>query len=189
MFARGHVPSAPIATLAAIGISTTLSVGSYSSGTMPTSYGFTGQRADAASGLDYYGSRYYDPLAGQFTSADSLLPGGGYDLWSLSRYAYVEGNPENRTDPSGHCFCDVPGTGDNFFPQSGGRLLDGNTGDVYYGPSYTQSYHLASWTSRPHQYQPYRPYRAPAPAVTPRPAPAAGPPKPAPPKPPQPPVS
>ncbi len=30
MFARGHVPSAPIATLAAIGVSTTLSVGSSS---------------------------------------------------------------------------------------------------------------------------------------------------------------
>ncbi|HXM54004.1 MAG TPA: RHS repeat-associated core domain-containing protein [Candidatus Dormibacteraeota bacterium] len=73
----------------------------YSSGTMPTTYGFTGQRADSASGLDYYGSRYYDPLAGQFTSADDVLPGGGFDLWGLSRYAYVEGNPENRIDPTG----------------------------------------------------------------------------------------
>jgi RHS repeat-associated protein len=74
----------------------------YSSGTMPTSYGFTGQRADAASGLDYYGARYYDPLAGQFTSGDSVVPGGGFDLWGLSRYAYVEGNPTDRTDPTGH---------------------------------------------------------------------------------------
>jgi RHS repeat-associated protein len=74
----------------------------YSSGTMPTSYGFTGQRSDAASGLDYYGARYYDPLAGQFTSADSVVPGGGFDLSGLSRYAYVAGNPENRTDPTGH---------------------------------------------------------------------------------------
>jgi RHS repeat-associated protein len=74
----------------------------YSSGTMPTSYGFTGQRADSASGLDYYGARYYDPLAGQFTSGDSLLPGGGLDLWGLSRYAYVGGNPIVQTDPSGH---------------------------------------------------------------------------------------
>jgi RHS repeat-associated protein len=57
----------------------------YSSGTMPASYGFTGQRSDATSGLDYYGARYYDPLAGQFTSADSVVPGGGFDLWSLSR--------------------------------------------------------------------------------------------------------
>jgi RHS repeat-associated protein len=74
----------------------------YSSGTMPGTYGFTGQRADALSGLDYYGARYYDSLAGQFTSADTVVPGDGYDLWGLSRYAYVQGNPENRTDPSGH---------------------------------------------------------------------------------------
>src|SRR5262249_11286976 len=61
-----------------------------------------GQRSDAASGLDYYGARYYDPLAGQFASADNVLPGGGLDLLGLSRYAYVEGNPEGRTDPTGH---------------------------------------------------------------------------------------
>jgi len=74
----------------------------YSSGSMPTTYGFTGQRSDATSGLDYYGARYYDPLAGQFTSGDSMVPGGGLDLWGLSRYAYVEANPEDRTDPTGH---------------------------------------------------------------------------------------
>jgi RHS repeat-associated protein len=74
----------------------------YSSGTMPTTYGFTGQRSDSASGLDYYGARYYDPLAGQFTSGDGVLPGDGFDLWGLSRYTYVGGNPTVRTDPSGH---------------------------------------------------------------------------------------
>ncbi|HLJ81070.1 MAG TPA: RHS repeat-associated core domain-containing protein, partial [Ktedonobacterales bacterium] len=57
-----------------------------------------------ATGLDYYNARYYDPLASQFTTADSVLPGGGYDPLGLSRYAYVEGNPETRTDASGHCF-------------------------------------------------------------------------------------
>ncbi len=70
----------------------------YSSGTMPTSKGFTGQRADAATGLDYYEARYYDPAAGQFTSADSVVNGP-------SRYAYVGGNPETATDPSGHLPC------------------------------------------------------------------------------------
>lgn len=74
----------------------------YSNGTMPTDYGFTGQRADNATGLDYYNARYYDPVAGQFISADVILPGGGYDIWGLSRYAYVEGNPVARTDPSGN---------------------------------------------------------------------------------------
>ncbi len=68
----------------------------FQSGTLPTDQGFTGQRSDATSGLDYYGARYYDPVAGQFTSADTTLAGG------LNRYAYVGGNPESATDPSGH---------------------------------------------------------------------------------------
>ena len=66
----------------------------YTSGTMPTSKGFTGQRADAVSGLGYYGARYYDPVAQQFTEADTANDG-------LSRYAYVRGNPETFTDPTG----------------------------------------------------------------------------------------
>src|SRR6185312_1759997 len=52
-------------------------------------------RADSASGLDYYGARYYDPTLGQFTSADTVSDG-------LNLYAYVNGNPETFTDPSGH---------------------------------------------------------------------------------------
>jgi RHS repeat-associated protein len=81
----------------------------YTSGIVPTDRGFTGQIADATSGLDYYGARYYDSVAGQFASADTMLPGGGFDVWGLSRYAYVEGNPVIHTDPTGHrlvCECD-----------------------------------------------------------------------------------
>jgi RHS repeat-associated protein len=74
----------------------------YASGAMPTDYGFTGQRGDAVSGLDYYRARYYDPVPGQFTSADKVLPGGGFNLWGLSRYAYTRGNPVTRIDPTGH---------------------------------------------------------------------------------------
>ncbi len=76
----------------------------YASGTMPTDYGFTGQHGDSITGLDYYVSRYYDPVVGQFTSADSTLPENGYNPWGLSRYAYVQGNPETMTDPDGHCW-------------------------------------------------------------------------------------
>ncbi len=69
----------------------------FQSGTLPTDRGFTGQRADAAtSGLDYDNARYYDPVAGQFTSADTTLAGG------FNRYGYVAGNPETWVDPSGH---------------------------------------------------------------------------------------
>ncbi|HEX8967830.1 MAG TPA: RHS repeat-associated core domain-containing protein, partial [Chloroflexota bacterium] len=68
----------------------------YQSGTLPGTRGYTGQRADAATGLDDYGARYYDPLAGQFISADTTLAGG------LNRYAYVAGNPTTYIDPTGH---------------------------------------------------------------------------------------
>lgn len=83
----------------------------YTSGTLPTSKGYTGQRADAATGLDYYGARYYDSVLGQFTSADDVLPGDGLDPWGLSRYAYVEGNPIARNDKDGHClpWCIIAG--------------------------------------------------------------------------------
>jgi RHS repeat-associated protein len=67
----------------------------YTTGTMPTTKGDTGQRADAASGLDYYNARYYDPATDQFASADNAAAG-------LNRYAYVAGNPETATDPTGH---------------------------------------------------------------------------------------
>lgn len=71
----------------------------YSNGTLPTSKGFTGQRADSASsGPDYYGARYYDPVLGQFASADTVADG-------LNRYGYVHGNPTTLSDPSGHRIC------------------------------------------------------------------------------------
>jgi RHS repeat-associated protein len=93
----------------------------YSSGVVPTDYGFTGQRVDATTGLSFYEARYYDPVAGQFVSADSITPGGGYDPWGLSRYAYTRGNPTSRTDPSGH---DDFGGGDF----SGGDFSGGDFG-------------------------------------------------------------
>jgi RHS repeat-associated protein len=34
----------------------------YTSGTMPTRKGFTGQRQDATSGLDYHSAQYYDAV-------------------------------------------------------------------------------------------------------------------------------
>jgi RHS repeat-associated protein len=97
----------------------------YSSGTMPTLLGFTGQRQDLLTGLYYYGARYYDPVAGQFISADTLLPGGGYNPWGLSRYAYVLGNPVSFTDPTGHAIEDPAEEGDGGGGPTGG---DGGVG-------------------------------------------------------------
>ncbi len=91
----------------------------YSSGTMPTDIGFTGQRGDSATGLDYYNARYYDPVVGLFISADTVLPGNGFDPWGLSRYAYVQGNPETLTYPTGRRFAP---------PIPGGCSADGSCG-------------------------------------------------------------
>ena len=33
-----------------------------------------------------------------------MLPGGGFNPWGLSRYAYVAGNPETHIDADGHCW-------------------------------------------------------------------------------------
>jgi RHS repeat-associated protein len=96
MLGSALVALASNGTMQASELYTPYGIPRYTSGTMPGSYGFTGQRADGATGLDYYNARYYDPVAGQFTAAD-IDPGGG-----LNRYAYVGDNPATRTDPSGH---------------------------------------------------------------------------------------
>jgi RHS repeat-associated protein len=60
----------------------------------PTAMGYTGQWADTTTGLDYYHARYYDPVTGQFTGADSVTDG-------LNRYGYVGGNPTPRPSRQG----------------------------------------------------------------------------------------
>ena len=49
----------------------------YTSGSAPTSFRFTGQRVDSYINLLWYGSRWYDPALGRFTSPDSIVPGVG----------------------------------------------------------------------------------------------------------------
>ena len=73
----------------------------FTSGTTPTSYRFTGQREEAALGLYFYNTRWYDPALGQFLSPDTLVPEAGNAL-DHHRYAYVRFNPLKYTDPSGH---------------------------------------------------------------------------------------
>jgi RHS repeat-associated protein len=73
----------------------------YTYGTTPTSYHFTGQRLESGIGLYYYGARWYDPAAGRFIQADSIIPlQQGVQGWD--RYAYANNNPLNYTDDSGH---------------------------------------------------------------------------------------
>jgi RHS repeat-associated protein len=70
----------------------------YTNGTWATQKAFTGQYGDPTTGLDYYNARYYDPVPGQFASADTWADGG------LNRFGYVGGNPATRTDPTGHAW-------------------------------------------------------------------------------------
>lgn len=72
----------------------------YSPGNTGTTRGFTGQYSDSLSGLDYYNARYYDPVAGVFVSADTVQG----NFAGMNPYAYVGGNPETYSDPTGHMF-------------------------------------------------------------------------------------
>ncbi len=58
---------------------------------MSVRHTYTGKEKDAT-GLYYYGARYYDPALGRFTTPDSIVQ-NLYDPQMLNRYAYVRNNP------------------------------------------------------------------------------------------------
>jgi RHS repeat-associated protein len=69
----------------------------------------TGKERDTESGNDYMFARYYNSATGRFLSPDwsakvEPVPYAKLgDPQSLNLYSYVENNPLNRTDPTGHC--------------------------------------------------------------------------------------
>jgi len=71
-----------------------------------TDIGFTGHRQDNLgwenTGLIYMGARYYDPLLRRFVSADTIVPEPEGTI-AYNRFAYVNQNPVNLVDPTGHC--------------------------------------------------------------------------------------
>jgi len=73
----------------------------YEEGTLPTDYGFTGQRKNSY--LDTYsmGAREYDPSLGRWLSADTIVPDPA-NPQSFNRFTYVYNNPLKYVDPSGH---------------------------------------------------------------------------------------
>ena len=77
----------------------------YTWGTTYTNRHFTGQLDETSSiGLYFFNARFYDPLLGRFTSADSLIPNpGNPQVWD--RYAYGLNNPVKYIDPTGHRTC------------------------------------------------------------------------------------
>ncbi|MEO6060676.1 MAG: RHS repeat-associated core domain-containing protein, partial [Thermoflexales bacterium] len=79
----------------------------WASGSMPTDFTFTSQRAGPANyvgSLTDYVARFYSPALGRFVSADTIVPGAG-NSQAYNKYIYVRGNPLRRTEPSGHAAC------------------------------------------------------------------------------------
>jgi RHS repeat-associated protein len=63
-----------------------------------TPFGYAGGLYDPATALVRFGARDYDPEAGVWTCKDPVGFGGG----STNLLTYVENDPTNRIDPSGH---------------------------------------------------------------------------------------
>ncbi len=83
---------------------------------------FAGYFRDTETGLDYADQRYHQPGMGRFTSSDpSTTSVRLSDPGSWNRYAYVGGDPVNRTDPSGLCSTD--GYGDYYDDDYSGSTL------------------------------------------------------------------
>ncbi|MBD0680743.1 RHS repeat-associated core domain-containing protein [Pseudomonas sp. PSB11] len=63
--------------------------------------GFNGERRDAVTGCYWLGNGYraFNPVLMRFNSADNWSPFG---RGGLNAYAYCQGNPVLRTDPTGH---------------------------------------------------------------------------------------
>ena len=63
--------------------------------------GFNGERADPVTGHYHLGNGYrqFNPVLMRFNSPDSWSPFG---QGGLNAYAYCEGDPRNRVDPTGH---------------------------------------------------------------------------------------
>ncbi|HVB21445.1 MAG TPA: RHS repeat-associated core domain-containing protein [Ktedonobacteraceae bacterium] len=111
----------------------------HSQGSMGTNLAFTGQYHDALTGFDYYGARYYDPVAGVFLSAD-ILQG---NLAGADPYTYVGGNPETFTDPTGNMYAPHSGEGGggsspppshpNSNTNPGGGGIFGDIGSIFSG--------------------------------------------------------
>ncbi len=69
-------------------------------GSAQQSQWFHGKEQDAATGLQYFGARYYDPAVGRFLGIDPVDYQDG-NLHSFNRYAYGNNNPVRYVDPNG----------------------------------------------------------------------------------------
>ena len=74
----------------------------WSNGLMPTDRQFEGMTTHAAiGGIVTMGAREYLPTLGRWLSADTVVP-GAENPQAFNRYSFVNNNPLNFIDPSGH---------------------------------------------------------------------------------------
>ncbi|NLE44022.1 MAG: hypothetical protein GX620_04825, partial [Chloroflexi bacterium] len=76
----------------------------WSTGALPTDYGFTGQRHDESIRLVQMGARWYDARIGRWISADTIAPQPQAPQ-EFNRYSYVQNAPLVLRDPTGHVAC------------------------------------------------------------------------------------
>ncbi len=132
-----HLGSTSATSGASAGTQVYYPYGGMRSGTLPTDYGFTGQKLDASDGLMYYGARYYDAALGRFISADTIVP-NIYNPQDLNKYSYVRNNPLKYTDPTGHMLtCDDDCGSEGMGEVGGGDVSECGTCDGV-DPSDTQ---------------------------------------------------
>jgi len=72
-------------------------------GSSQTPFGYTGEYT--SNDLLYLRARYYSPSMGRFLTSDTW-GGNANKPMSFNMWNYVDGNPINRIDPSGHCYLD-----------------------------------------------------------------------------------
>ncbi|MBI2863966.1 MAG: RHS repeat-associated core domain-containing protein [Chloroflexi bacterium] len=104
-----HLGGTSVTLNASSGVTSTVTYfpfGSTRAGSVPTDYGFTGQRNDSSSGLMDYGARRYDPSLGRFISPDAIVSSLN-NPQDFNRYSYAENNPTRFIDPSGHRGVDI----------------------------------------------------------------------------------
>ncbi|WP_437974390.1 SpvB/TcaC N-terminal domain-containing protein [Sorangium sp. So ce295] len=104
-------------------------------------YVFTGKELDQATGLYYFGARYYDPRSSVWLSPDPILdeymdggPSGGvFNPGNLGLYSYTLNNPVNLVDPDGR---QAQGGHRNFPPGANGcrhpSCFNGPAGQKYH---------------------------------------------------------